>query len=325
MPGVLTVAKKEFKDHVSDRTFILCFATLLIVMVGGALYMIQRFQVMNYRYAEQNYRNLVGEIVEKDEIWKSIDYMFTDLVTGQLSLMGVLLTIAMSINTIQKERKEGSLRVILSYPIYRDNLFFGKLLGGFVALFIASIISMIISFSLLMFYMAIPITSDFLLRILTTSLMSTFLLVFFLCLGIIGSYLFSDTSSILLFLVLLLALLQYDNYYVLIIAGHNLLSLMGVKLPKLGRIHRGLGTDRWDDALYRTFCKLSPTESYLKLSERLFNFGYDNDLNMFGTSFASFSFQDQLIGNIDLTATLMIFTLAAVVSSYIISTRRELQ
>src|SRR4030042_1834398 len=177
--------------------------------------------------------------------------MFTDLVTGQLSSIGVLLTIAMSLSTVHRERKEGSLRVLLSYPIYRDNLFFGKLLGGFAVLFIASIVSMVISFSLLMFYMAIPITADFLLRIVTTSLMSTLLLVFFLCLGIIGSYMFSDTSSILLFLVLLLALLQYENYYVLIIAGYNLLSFMGVNLPKPGHLYRGLGTDRWDDAFYR--------------------------------------------------------------------------
>jgi len=324
VPRVLIIAKKEFKDHVSDQTFLLCFATLLIGMVGGALYMIHDFQAMNYVLAGQNYRNLVGEIVEKDEIWKSTDYMFTDLVTGQLSSMGVLLTIVMSLNTIQKERNEGSLRVLLSYPVYRDNLFFGKLLGGFAVLFIASIVSMVISFSLLIFYMAIPVTADFLLRVITTSLMSTFLLVFFLCLGIIGSYMFSDTSSLLLFLVLLLALLQYENYYLLIVAGYNLLSFMGVNLPKLGHLYRGLGTDRWDDIVYRTFCKLSPTESYLKLSERLLNFGYDNDLNMYHTSFASFSFQDQLIGNIDLTLTLIVFTVAAVVSSYIISTRREL-
>ena len=324
MPGVLIIAKKEFKDHVSDKTFLLCFAALLIVMVGGALYMIQSFQAMNYVLAGQNYRDLAGEIVEKDEIWKSTDYLFTDLVAGQLSSIGVLLTIAMSLSTVHKERKEGTLRVLLSYPVYRDNLFFGKLLGGFAVLFIASIVSMVISFSLLMFYMAIPITADFLLRIITTSLMSTLLLVFFLCLGIIGSYLLPDTSSILLSLVLILALLQYENYYVLIVAGYNLLSFMGVNLPKLGLYYRGLGTDRWDDVLYRTFCKLSPTESYLKLSERLLNFGYDNDYNMYHTNFASFSFQDQLIGNIDLTATLIIFTVAAVVSSYIISTRREL-
>jgi ABC-type Na+ efflux pump permease subunit len=37
MPGILTIVKKKFVDHVSDRTFLLSFTILLISMVAGAI------------------------------------------------------------------------------------------------------------------------------------------------------------------------------------------------------------------------------------------------------------------------------------------------
>jgi len=318
VPGVLTIAKKEFMDHVSDHTFLLCFATLLIVMVGGALFMIQLVQYQNFITVSGPHE------VEEDAIWKFYDYLFTEIVTGHLSSLGGLLAVAISINAIQKERVDGSLRVLMSYPIYRDDLFMGKLIGGALVLSLVAIASMTISFSLLIFYLSIQLTLDFLLRIIVTTFIGTMLLVFFLCIGMIVSSFLNDTSSILLILILIVAALRYETYNVLLVTGINLFSYFGVRLPKPGFYHRGWFRQVWNDPFYRNVCKFSPTESYLKLSESLFHFGWEYEWTPFGTDFTLFSFQDQLLKSLDLVAVLIVFTLAAVTASYIVSTRREL-
>lgn len=317
MPGVLTIAKKEFKDHVSDHTFLLCFATLLIVMVGGALFMIQVVQVQNFRTASDPY-------IEEGAFWKFHDYLFTEMVTGHLSSLGALLAVAMSINAIQKERVDGSLMVLMSYPIYRDDLFMGKLIGGALVLSLVAIVSMVISFSLLIFYLSIPLTIDFLLRIMFTTLIGIMLLVFFLCIGMVVSSFLNDASSILLGMILIVAVFQYETYSVLLVTGINLFSYFGVSLPKPGFYYRGWLRTVWNDPFYRTVCRFSPIESYLKLSESLFHFGWEYEWTPYGTDFTLFSFQDQLFKSLDLVAVQIFFTLAAVAACYIVSTRREL-
>ena len=318
MNRTLIIARKEFKDHVSDHTFLLCFATLLIVMVGGALFMIQLVQYQNFRTASGPY------LIEEDAIWKHYDYLFTEIVTGHLSSLGALLAVAMSINAIQKERVDGSLRVLMSYPIYRDDLFMGKLIGGALVLSLVAIVSMVISFSLLVFYLSIPLTIDFLIRIIFTTLIGIMLLVFFLCIGMVVSSFLSDTSSILLILILIVAVLRYETYNVLLVTGVNLLSYFGVRLPKPGFYHRGWFRSVWNDPFYRNVCRISPIESYLKLSESLFHFGWEYEWTPFGTDFTLFSFQDQLLKSLDLVAVQIVFTLVAVAACYIVSTRREL-
>lgn len=44
MPLKMTIAKKEFKDHISDRSFLLYFDILLVAVVERAFYFIQWVQ-----------------------------------------------------------------------------------------------------------------------------------------------------------------------------------------------------------------------------------------------------------------------------------------
>ena len=64
MPGVLTIARKEFKDHVSDKAFLLCFAALLVAMVGGSFYYIQHVQDSNLLWSGR------GDNISEDSAWK---------------------------------------------------------------------------------------------------------------------------------------------------------------------------------------------------------------------------------------------------------------
>ncbi len=317
MPGILTIARKEFKDHVSDKAFLLCFAALLVAMVGGSFYYIQQVQDSNLLWSGR------GDNINEDSAWKFWSISLVEWVLGQLSSLGVLVAIALSFNSINKERTEGSLKVLLSYPIYRDKIILGKLLAGFLVLSLVTIATMTISFSIVMFFLSIPLTLDFFLRIAGTTLMGIVLLAFFLCIGTAISTVLRDTSAVLLSLLLIATLLRYENYKSRVLAVTILLSSLGVNLISPGAYFR-TNTRMWyDDQFYRFYSRLSTVEAYLKLSERLFNFGKSYEWTPYGTEHDLIPFQVHLVGNLDLVAVPIIFTVAAFIACYVLFTRRD--
>lgn len=317
MPGILTIARKEFKDHVSDKAFLLCFAALLVAMVGGSFYYIQRVQDSNITWSGR------GDNISEDSAWKFWSLYLVEWNIGQLSSLGVLVAIALSFNSINKERTEGSLKVLLSYPIYRDKIILGKLLAGFLVLSLVTIATMTISLSIVMFFLSIPLTVDFFLRIAGTTLMGIVLLTFFLCIGTAISTVLRDTSVILLSLLLVATLLRYENYKSIVMTITILLSGLGVDLLRPGGYTRYMYRMWYDDEFYRFYSRLSPVESFLKLSERFFNFGKIYERSPYGTEQDFIPFQVHLLGNLDLVAIPILFTVAAFIACYILFTKRD--
>ena len=320
MPGILTIAKKEFVDHVSDKTFLLSFAILLIAMIAGALYQVQFIRDWNFLAPP-----IAPHVMAEGAGWKFFDTLFTEFITGQLSLLGVLVAISLSFNSINKERSEGSLKVLLSYPIHRDKLILGKLLGSVLVLSLAVAASMTISFSVVMFSLSIRATADFLLRIVTVTVMGIVLLTFFLCIGTAVSTVLRDTAAILVGLLLIATILRYETIKVVADAGFNLFSALGIQLYGRPWINDFRGNLRlWRDPFYRTVSRFSPVEAYLKLSERLFNWGVGWETTPWvGPDEPDLTFQFQLYGNLDLVAVQILFTVVAFIICYVLFTRRD--
>jgi len=319
MSEVYIIAKKEFKDHISDTSFLLCFAALFIAMVGGAFYQVQVTQDLTLRWIN------AGILPMNSEGWRFLYYYFTEYVTSQLSSLGVLTAIALSFNSINKERTEGSLKVLLSYPVFRDKIILGKILAGLMVISLVTISVMIISFSILMFYLSIPLTIDFFLRVVTVTVTGIVLLAFFFCIGMAISTIVSDTSTILLSLLLVVTILQYNFIEVVVTIIINYLSILGLNLLRPTTFSRQSIFRPWYDPFYRTYSHLSPIESYLKYSERIFSFGeaYDNAWFV-ERGYPITQFQYQFVNNLDLALVPLIFTIAAFVACYILFTRREI-
>jgi len=314
MPGVLTIAKKEFVDHVSDRTFLLCFGILLVIMVGGAFY--QVWWIQN------------GGISTELAAWKYFPWMLQAELTGQLSFLGALVAIALSFNSINKERTEGSLKVLLSYPIYRDKIILGKLVGGFLVVSLVTVASLTISFSIVLFHMSIPLTMDLFLRITTVITMGTVLLVFFLCLGTAISTVVRDTSACLMILLLVTSLMRSDTLTMVLVIVSSLFP-HSVAIP--GGLNWLQYVASWGSWRYtggsldvlRNYLWASPVEAYRNFSEAVFNLGSVQG-HRGGQIFIPISFQEQLIRNLDLVAVLILFTVATFIASYILFTRRDI-
>ena len=272
MPGILTIAKKEFMDHVSDQTFLLCFGTLLIVMVASTFYQLDYIHQQMVSLAPSS-----GFI--ESELWKDnrVSEMLQTVLTENISSLGALVAIALSFNSINKERSEGSLRVLLSYPIRKAKIILGKLLGGLIVIVIVVLTSMVISLSIEMYSLSIPLTGEVFLRLVTIIGLGIVLLAFFLCLGTAVSIVVRDPSTCLISLLIITTLLQVNTIAMILVAVGNL-------FPRSLTINGGRANLQYSPSTYswqrppvlslinKNWLRVSPVLAYRTVSDNIFHF-----------------------------------------------------
>ncbi|MGD0803266.1 MAG: ABC transporter permease subunit [Candidatus Bathyarchaeia archaeon] len=272
MPGILTIAKKEFMDHVSDQTFLLCFGTLLIVMVASTFYQLD--------YIHQQWVNLVPNVgFIESELWKDnqSSEMLQTVLTENISSLGALVAIALSFNSINKERTEGSLKVLLSYPISKAKIILGKLLGGILVIIIVVLTSFAISLSIEMYSLSIPLSGEVALRLATIIGLGIVLLVFFLCLGTAVSIVVRDPSTCLISLLVISTLLQVNTIAMILVTIGNI-------FPRSLTINGGRTGLQYSPSTYswqrptvltlidKNWLRVSPVLAYRTVSDNIFHF-----------------------------------------------------
>jgi ABC-2 type transport system permease protein len=184
-------------DVVSNRTFILSLGVLIFVLLfsgysSGKLYQ-QNVSGGTYD-GSRPYLALIGPIAPC------------------INLLGALVAIVYGFNSINKERTEGSLKILLSYPIFRDQVMLGKLLAG---LFIVSIITMAsfsMSLSVFLWFSNILLTPDMILRFSIFTLLTIILLSGWLGVSMFLSQLFKDPKTTLLVMFLVVGLLNSNLF-----------------------------------------------------------------------------------------------------------------
>ncbi len=179
--GVSVIAKKEVSDFVSNRAFQL---TLLILMVG--------MMIAGTAIAHTPRGNLL--VIRNEAI----------IVTT----VGALVAIACGFNSMNKERAEGSMKVLLSYPVFRDQIILGKLLGGLLVVSITTVASLGIGFVCFFVLMRLLPTFEMFLRLSVFALLTTLFLAGWMGLGILLSIIEKDSKKTLLILLLLVGLLN---------------------------------------------------------------------------------------------------------------------
>src|SRR4030042_1392425 len=122
MTQLTAIIRKELSDTVSSKSFILCLVALNTFMVLGGLNAGNTYIKYTTVY---RYWFFTG-IDPKIQIFNTI----TTEMVSQITTLGAIVAIAISFNSINKERSEGSLKVLLTYPVYRDQVILGKLLAG---------------------------------------------------------------------------------------------------------------------------------------------------------------------------------------------------
>ncbi|MBP2134142.1 ABC-2 type transport system permease protein [Methanomicrobium sp. W14] len=159
--GLVEISKKEFRDHIMSKKFLIILAIILtatiVGMIGGAF---------DYNKQIQNYAEHQVEAQENGHssysyMWSkpSVMTIFSQIGTIIASL-GAILGIAMGFDLITREKESKSLKILLSHPIYRDEVINGKAVGGVAALILALIVTFVVCVALLMIFSIIPGVSE---------------------------------------------------------------------------------------------------------------------------------------------------------------------
>ncbi|MBP2133937.1 ABC-2 type transport system permease protein [Methanomicrobium sp. W14] len=147
---ILNIAGKEVRDHITSSRFIVL---LFLMMTLCAVYMLRDTWV----YFDEIRQYSIDSYYPLDYLPYSLS-IFEGIrgAIGGSSIFGSIIAIALGFDLITKERESGSIKAILSVPIYRDELINGKALGGIIVLVVATTIVFVLAFGILLIYSIVP-------------------------------------------------------------------------------------------------------------------------------------------------------------------------
>jgi ABC-2 type transport system permease protein len=175
------IARKEINDAFRNRLFV----AALVMLVGLSLIAISlgavtvRQHVTEYEQSVQILKNLgrtdIPPMPSLNPIAVSKNFI------NYLAMVGALLAMILGFTSINKERQAGTLSLILSRPVYRDQLLTGKVLGNAVLLALLMGAVGLATWLALIVIGGVALTSGELIKLALTMMMSwLYLLTFFL-------------------------------------------------------------------------------------------------------------------------------------------------
>jgi ABC-type transport system involved in multi-copper enzyme maturation permease subunit len=241
-------------------------------------------------------------------------------VAEPFTLLGIFVAITLSFNSINKERGEGSLKVLLSYPIRKSKIIIGKLIGGLLAITIVVVSTMTISFSILIYFLGIPVDLDFFYRVAWVTVLGVLLLFIYLCIGTAVSVIIQDTSAALMGILLVMVALRPDFITILVMIVSFAATYLGAPLRLPQNLNYFPGMHLFGDTSTRNFWLFSPSESYLGFTDNILRF-----INQSGYPIVNIplEFEWLLPKSIDLAQAMVFFAITALTLCIILFIKKE--
>ena len=173
----LIVAKKEFIDQVTSRKFIATLAVFLLFL-GFMLY--SGFTSMGTEEPSLHFAAL-----------------FSFIGTGSMSFFGGILGILLGFDLITKEKESGTLKTLLSHPVFRDEVITGKAIGGFAALAVVVAVTLSLLLGAVVLTGYIPSADDMITFLKFAAVTLAYFFTFF-ALGLFTSAVSKSTTTSLL-------------------------------------------------------------------------------------------------------------------------------
>ncbi|MCK9306496.1 MAG: ABC transporter permease subunit [Methanoculleus sp.] len=198
--GLAIIAGKEFSDHLRSRRFHLLFGILVVIAAVGMI-----TGVVQYTKDLSDYNSLqmLAESEDDPALAGNLAGLKPSILSAysQMGMLiggiGVVLGIAMGFDLMTREKESKSLKSLLAYPIFRDEVINGKALGGVGAIALAMGVVLVFSLAVVTILGIVPNLGE-LVRILIFGAVS-FLLVFtFFALALLMSAVSKDSGNALL-------------------------------------------------------------------------------------------------------------------------------
>ncbi len=170
--NVFVIAQKEAADHLHDAGFLVLLATYTVIIFAST-----------YIY---------GSLVHQEN-----SVLLSSINVKMISLFIPLVGITLGFDTVVRERNSGSLNVLLTHPLFRDNILAGKLLGSMLMIAIIIVFSVFVTVGTLFIFYGFDIGYTELIRIAVFTIITYFYTVTFLGIAIlISTTVKSSTDSL---------------------------------------------------------------------------------------------------------------------------------
>lgn len=182
----LIIAEKEFRDHIMSKRFIAILAILLMLSAYGVVTGMDAYNQKLEQYKNPqgqsdpmrqeliaSYQEQIADLEERGDSEEYAQLLreqlnrltnppmpsVLEVFSGSVILftfVGMILGVSMGFDLISRERDEGSLKSLVSSPIYRDAIINGKAIGAVMTLALAMGITFIVTIAILLFKGAVP-------------------------------------------------------------------------------------------------------------------------------------------------------------------------
>jgi ABC-2 type transport system permease protein len=244
MRAELIVAGKEFRDHLTSKRFLVVFGILVLVCIyavatgmGNYNKMLDDYKKSSQQSQQQPWyqerlaglQQQIADAEARGAAQEEIDmlryeldmlvnppmpsmmYVFSDL-NRLFVLVGMVLSVSMGFDLITREREEGSLKSLLSHPVYRDSVINGKAIGAVSVLGVVLAAAFLLTIAIMLFYGVVPKTEEFL-RIAAYFVLAMLYCLVFFALALMTSAVAKNSSlSVLYVLGIIVALVMVSQF-----------------------------------------------------------------------------------------------------------------
>jgi len=179
--NVKVIAQKEFADHLKSPVFLSFTATFTIV-------------VLAYSYI------LGTEVEYNSNVLASPDLMIGfEGVVQVVGRFAPIIGIVLGFDAIVKEIKSSSMNVLLTHPVFRDNIILGKILGSGSCILLVLFFSVNLATGVMLMASGLSVTMQQITRIEIFIVMTFFYALFFLAISIMISTISKKSNNSLMF------------------------------------------------------------------------------------------------------------------------------
>lgn len=279
------IARKEITDAVRNKLFLITLGLLLLLavvsIVLGAIQV--RAQMSEYNSSIELLKSMgKTDLPAKpnlNPIAVSKGYV------NYLGMIGALMAMILGNHAIVKERRSGTLKLLLSRPVFRDSLLNGKLLGNLGILAAISAMVGVITIASLIIIGNISLSGNEIIRLMLFFIMSFLYMSFFLTLSVMLSLAVSQGNKAILLTIIMWLVLAFifpqigdtmdmDNQ----LPG-GFFAQMGMTRDQESKV---LEKFKFYETLRDSIEEMSPTKHFERVSFALLNIkpGFENNTTL---------------------------------------------
>jgi len=200
----LVIARKEFADHLNSPVFLFFAITFTITILA-------------WSYVKGIEVNYTANVLGMPDLMRGFKGMA--MVVGRFA---PIIGIVMGFDAIVKEIRSSSMNVLLTHPVFRDNIIAGKIIGSSMCILLTLFISINLAAGAMFIVSGIPVMAQYLVRIEIFVILTFLYSLFFLAISVLISTIVNKSNISLLYNIaiwlvftILFAQLIFSSTYVL--------------------------------------------------------------------------------------------------------------